>query len=131
MIMNDKSRPGSPAKVGSMGLGTLLGGKVLKELLGLSPQIITTAEQLYSTVNRNRRMGADTESPLNSRLINLEAANAAQTELLEQMAGQIRVLALAMEQLTLRSRRLTILAGGAGLLSVLSILLLLIREFYS
>ncbi len=109
-----------------MGVLTLLGGGALKELLRLSPQIITTAEQLYSTVSRNRRAGA-AESPVLSRLDRMEGADVAQAELLEQMAGQIRSLTTALEQLTSRTKELTILAGGAGLLAVVSLILVLVR----
>jgi hypothetical protein len=110
-----------------MGLGTMLGGAAVKELLRLSPQILTAAEQVYSTVTRNRQAGAETGLSVLSRLNSLEAVDLAQAELLEQMAGQLKTLSLAMEQLTLNTKRLTILAGGAGALALLGIILLLAR----
>lgn len=109
-----------------MGLGTLLGGQALKELLRLSPQIITAAEQVYATVRRNRQRGTETETAVDSRLSRLEAADVAQAELLEQMAGQIRALSVALEQLTARIRLVTCLAGGAGALALIAALLLLV-----
>ena len=110
-----------------MGLGTLLGGKALNELLRLSPQIITTAEKVYSTISQNRHKGIVTESPVTARVNRLESAYIAQTEAMEQMAGQIKTLSAVIEQLASRTRQVTIIAVIAGSLSVLSLLLYLVR----
>jgi hypothetical protein len=104
-----------------MGLGTFLGGEALKELLRLSPQIITTAQQVYTTVNKNRRQGVETESALNGRISRLEAADVAQAELLEQMARQLQSQAKALESLAARIKILTTLAAGSLGLSTLLI----------
>lgn len=110
-----------------MGVGTFLGGQALKELLRLSPQIIAAAEQVYATVTRNRQRGTETKTPVTARLSRLEAADVAQAELQEQLAGQIRSLSTAVEQLSSRLRTLTLIAVGAGILAVLAVILLLTR----
>jgi hypothetical protein len=104
-----------------MGLGTFLGGEALKELLRLSPQIITTAQQVYTTVNKNRRQGGEADVALNGRISRLEAADVAQAELLEQMARQLQSQAKALESLTARTKLLTTLAAGSLGLSTLLI----------
>jgi uncharacterized coiled-coil protein SlyX len=111
-----------------MGLGTFLGGEALKELLRLSPQIITTAQQVYTTVNKNRRQGGETDSALNGRISRLEAADVAQAELLEQMARQLQSQAKALESLAARTKLLTTLAAvSLGLSTILIVAFLLWR----
>jgi len=109
-----------------MGLGTFLGGEALKELLRLSPQIINAAQQVYTTVNKNRRQGSETDSALNGRISRLEAVDVAQAELLEQMAQQLQSQAKALESLASRIRSLTTLAAGSLVLSTLIIAAVLI-----
>ena len=101
-----------------MGLGTFLGGEALKELLRLSPQIITTAQQVYTTVSKNRRQVCDTDSALNGRISRLEAADVAQAELLEQMARQLQTQGKVLESLATRLRLVTTIATGSLTLSV-------------
>lgn len=101
-----------------MRLGTFLGAGALKELLRLSPQIITTAQQVYTTVNKNRRQGSETDSALNGRISRLEAADVAQAELLAQMAQQLQSQGKALERLSARIRLLTAFAAGSLTLSI-------------
>ena len=101
-----------------MGLGSLLGGEALKELVRLTPQIITAAQQVYSTVNRNRRQGNDPDLTLPSRLAMLEAADVAQSDLLEQMARQLQAQSNALESLAFRIRIIGVLAAGSLAMSL-------------
>ena len=110
-----------------MGLGTFLGGSAVKELLRLSPQIITTARQLYTTVNRNRQQGEETGNPLNERISRLEAAAAAQAELLEQMAQQLQAQITAVELVTGRNRALIRLAAASLAISTLLLVALILH----
>jgi pantothenate kinase len=109
-----------------MGLGTFLGGEALKELLRLSPQIITAAQQVYTTVTRNKRQGSDADAAMIGRIGKLEAADIAQAELLEQMARQLQAQAQALELLVTRIRFLTALAAGSLVLSTILIAAFLI-----
>ena len=102
-----------------MGLGTLLGGEAVRELLRLSPQILTAAQQVYATVSKNRRQGGETDVALNGRIAKLEAADVAQAELLAQMAQQLQVQSKAIENLASRLRVVTALAIGALVLTIL------------
>ena len=111
-----------------MGLGTLLGGQALRELLRFSPQIISTAEQVFTTVKRNRQKGAEVESTLTARLAALEAADVAQAELLEKMAGQIQAVTGALDAVTSRLRLVTALAVGSLAVSALLFLALLLTR---
>ena len=109
-----------------MGLGTFLGGEALKELLRLSPQIITTAQQVYTTVNKNRRQGGEADIALNGRISRLEAADVAQAELLEQMARQLQSQSKALESLAARIKLLSTLAAVSLGLSTLLIAIFLL-----
>jgi len=109
-----------------MGLGTFLGGEALKELLRLSPQIITTAQQVYTTVNKNRRQGGEANIALNGRISRLEAADVAQAELLEQMARQLQSQSKALESLAARIKLLSTLAAVSLGLSTLLIAIFLL-----
>lgn len=102
-----------------MGLGTFFGGAAVKELLRLSPQIITAAEQVYATVNRNRQNGNESGSGLANRIASLEAADSAQAELLERVAQQLQAQSKILESLAAQLRTTRILAIVALALSAL------------
>ena len=111
-----------------MGLGTLLGGQALRELLRFSPQIISTAEQVYATVKRNRQKGAEIDTALTARIAALEVADVAQAELLEKMAGQIQALTGALDAVTSRLRLVTALAVASLAVSSLVLVALLLTR---
>ena len=111
-----------------MGLGTLLGGQALRELLRFSPQIISAAEQVYATVKRNRQKGAEIDTALTARIAALEAADVAQAELLEKMAGQIQALTGALDAVTSRLRLVTALAVASLAVSSLVLVALLLTR---
>lgn len=108
-----------------MGIGSILGSAALRELLRLSPQIITAADQAYKTVTANRTQGSRPDSALGDRLATLEAADVAQAELMATMAAQLQSQAQTLEALAARQKILTLLAGGALAVAVLSCLLVL------
>jgi hypothetical protein len=107
-----------------MGLGKIIGTETARELLKLSPQIIEAAQQVFTTVKKNRQQGSETDAALQGRLAKLEEADVSQAELLERMAAQLQGLSTALDAASARIRRLTLLAAGSFALSVLIVIAL-------